>query len=159
MAKSEKTVGVGSPLAWMDAFAEAVRGRDLDAGLVLVAPELVGFGTSVHRADGVGALRSRQWSRVWPRTRGFAFAKGGMRVIASADGMLACVLAEWTSMAARPKGKAARRRGRCTVILAKDASGWKSVHTHFSLKPRPEFPPASTRGPAPRAKPSARGKG
>ena len=140
-----------SPREWMDAFAKAVRARDLDAGLGLVAQGIVGFGTSIHRANDADTLRRRQWSRVWLRTRGFSFAKDGMRVILSGDGKLACVLAEWTSQAARPKGKAARRRGRCTVILAKRAAGWKSLHTHFSLTPQPEFPPMAVRG----SKPSA----
>jgi len=146
VATTSKKAAPSSPRGWMDAFAKAVRGRDLAAGLALVEPDIVGFGTSAHRASGADTLRRRQWSRVWPRTRGFAFDKGSTRMILSADGKLACVLAEWTSLVASNKGKATRRRGRCTVILAKGAAGWKSLHTHFSLRPRPEFPPARGKG-------------
>lgn len=77
-----------------------------------------------------------------------------MRVILSPDGKLACVLAEWTSLAEGREGKAARRRGRCTVILAKGAAGWRSLHTHFSLTRQPELPSTAVR----ETKPSARAR-
>lgn len=45
MARTPTSPAPASPFEWMDAFAKAVRGRDLDAGLGLVDPGIVGFGT------------------------------------------------------------------------------------------------------------------
>jgi ketosteroid isomerase-like protein len=103
----------------------------------------------VPKSEGADALRRRQWAAVWSRTRGFSFRKAGARVILSPDGKLACILAEWTSLSEARKGKAARRLGRCTVLLAKGSTGWRSLHTHFSLTPRPEFPTGRSRGRSP----------
>jgi ketosteroid isomerase-like protein len=119
---------------WLDRFAQAVRDRDFAAAAKLFDRRIIAFGTVCSRANGLRALLSKQWSAVWPNTRRFAFDHRAARVFR--QGGQAVVLAGWSSIGMGRSGSRFRRRGRATLVLRQTASGWKAVHTHFSLNPQ-----------------------
>jgi ketosteroid isomerase-like protein len=118
---------------WLHAFARAVRDRDFERGRELFSKDVIGFGTVCCRADGLDRLASDQWNRIWPNTTGFDFAYDSIRT--ETEGRQAVIMATWSSTGIRADGSAFRREGRATIVLQHQATGWKAVHTHFSLTP------------------------
>jgi ketosteroid isomerase-like protein len=78
-------------------------------------------------------LAARQWQVVWPNTTDFEFEYSSAVGLMGAD--QAAVLASWNSTGLEEKGSGFARRGRATIILRNSVSGWKAVHTHFSMEP------------------------
>jgi ketosteroid isomerase-like protein len=118
---------------WLRAFAAAVRSRDYAAGRALFAPDVRGFGSVAVLADGLEALEAEQWRRVWDATEGFDFHAGSVAIRVSGD--LALATALWSSTGIDPDRKPYPRAGRATLVLARGASGWRAVHSHFSFEP------------------------
>jgi ketosteroid isomerase-like protein len=118
---------------WLAEFAAAVRAADYARGAALFDPEVVGFGTVAERADGRERLEKDQWRRIWGVTRGFRFELDRARVETAGD--LAWVAATWSSTGLDAAGKPYPRCGRATLVLRRGESGWRAIHTHFSLRP------------------------
>ena len=55
------------------------------------------------------------------------------RILVSADGSMATVLAPWTSTGYQPDGTAFDRPGRATMVFSKSEDGWLCTHSHMSL--------------------------
>lgn len=120
---------------WLRKFSKAVRHRDFASGESLFTDGVISFGTVCFRVENLRELRTRQWRRVWPRTKRFEFDHKSARAIVTAD--LAAVMTNWRSTGFDRDKIPLGRRGRATIVLRKSAAGWKAVHTHFSLKPTP----------------------
>jgi ketosteroid isomerase-like protein len=118
---------------WMRAFSEAVRKRDFASGRELFDDRVMSFGTVCVRAETLDDLASRQWSVIWPNTRGFEFEYESSRALVG-EGQ-ATVMAHWSSAGLGAGGALFQRRGRATIVLAHDGLRWKAVHTHFSINP------------------------
>jgi ketosteroid isomerase-like protein len=127
--------------AWLEAFAAAVRSAETPPARTLFAPSLRGFGTRVFDADGRDAVEREQWRHVWPSTRGFAFELDALSIWLSPDARQACLALPWRSTGLAPDGARFERRGRATLVLARDGGGdWLGVHTHFSVDPDARHP-------------------
>ncbi|MGQ0698136.1 MAG: YybH family protein [Panacagrimonas sp.] len=123
--------------AWLDRFAESVRSQNFVEGETLFDDRVFSFGTVIEVVDGLAALRTAQWEKVWPVTRDFRFSDKDTRILLGADRTMAVVNALWTSESARTFEL---RRGRSTLVLQRHEAGaeWKAVHSHFSLSPSME---------------------
>jgi ketosteroid isomerase-like protein len=119
--------------SWLKAFSRAVRGRNFADGKNLFDGSVVSFGTVCFRVEGLDALAAQQWQAVWPNTEGFEFDYPSAR--ASVETRQAVVAADWSSTGLARGGDRFQRRGRSTLVLRRETSGWKAVHTHFSLAP------------------------
>jgi len=120
---------------WLQGFSRAVQERDIASAKNLFHDEVVSFGTVCFRAEGLSELADRQWQAVWPHTVNFDFDYPSIVVLA--DGDHSAVLVNWSSRGLAADGSTFDRRGRATIILQKDTTGWKAIHTHFSLAPAP----------------------
>jgi ketosteroid isomerase-like protein len=118
---------------WLKAFARAVRDRNFAEGKNLFDDGVVSFGTVCFRVEGLDALAAQQWRAVWPNTEDFEFDYSSAR--ASVETRQAVVVAEWNSTGFARGSVRFQRRGRSTLVLRRQTSGWKAVHTHFSLAP------------------------
>jgi ketosteroid isomerase-like protein len=119
--------------SWLEAFSRAVRERDFASGKTLFDNGVVSFGTVCFRAEGVDVLAGKQWESVWPNTSDFKFDYSSAR--AFIESQQAAVVADWSSTGLAIDGSRFQRRGRSTLVLRRDTSGWRAVHTHFSLAP------------------------
>ena len=54
-------------------------------------------------------------------------------MLASPDGMMAIVIAPWTSTGYHPDGSPFARPGRATLVFSGNADGWLCTHSHMSL--------------------------
>jgi ketosteroid isomerase-like protein len=124
---------------WLQAFSKAVRDRDFSSGKQLFHEQVVSFGTLCSRVEGLGELAAQQWQAAWSRTRDFDFEYP--TAFGRIDANHAFVAVNWHSTGLTTDGSAFQRAGRATIVLQKKASGWKAVHTHFSLKPVHENDP------------------
>lgn len=117
--------------SWLATWGGYVAAVDLDAAEALFDPDVVGFGTRAEVAVGLAALRTDQWSQVWPNITGFAFDVDGATTAVSDDGTQGVLWTAWWSDG---------RRGRATIVLRRDetSGSWRGVHTHFSLTPATE---------------------
>jgi ketosteroid isomerase-like protein len=119
--------------SWLKAFSRAVRDRNFADGKNLFDGGVVSFGTVCFRVEGVDALAAQQWRAVWPNTEDFDFDYPSAH--ASVETRQAVVAADWSSTGCARGGVRFQRRGRSTLVLRRETSGWKAVHTHFSLAP------------------------
>ena len=119
--------------SWLKDFSRAVRDRDFASGKRLFEDGVISFGTVCFRVEGLDALAAQQWQAVWPNTENFEFEYASAR--AFVGGKQATVIADWSSTGLARGGSSFQRRGRSTLVLRRGASGWKAVHTHFSLAP------------------------
>ena len=129
---------VPDPIAWLEAFADRVRARDLDGGRRFFAPGATGFGTRAARVDGLDDLVEQQWRPVWTSTRGFRFDVEDALVATAADGSQTTVAATWSSEGVTGDGTTFDRAGRATLVLVPDPGspvGLVAVHSHFSEDP------------------------
>ena len=130
--------------AWLKAFSRAVRERDFASGKKLFDPAVLSFGTVCFRVEGLDQLADGQWQAVWPNTRDFDFEYPSARALP--DASQATVLATWSSTGLDSAGEKFQRRGRATIVLRRAGSGWKAVHTHFSIAPSHEHDPLPRQG-------------
>ena len=119
--------------AWLTQFATAVRDRNYDAGKLLFADDVLGFGTYADRRDGLVPLVEGQWQNIWGVTRGFDFDLDDVRCGICDD--LAWVAVTWRSQKQCPDGHWQDRPGRATFALERRDGQWLAVHSHFSLCP------------------------
>lgn len=119
--------------AWLTEMQSYVRAVDFQGARRIFRPDVVGFGTFSGVLDGLDHLVAGQWSNVWGTIRDFTFRLDEVR--AGRDGALAWAACPWDSRGVRADGTTFDRPGRMTVILVRDAAGWRAAHTHFSLYP------------------------
>jgi ketosteroid isomerase-like protein len=119
--------------SWLKAFSRAVRDRNFVEGKNLFDGNVVSFGTVCFRVEGLDTLAAQQWRAVWPNTENFEFDYPSARALVEAR--QAVIVADWSSTGFAPGGVRFQRRGRSTLVLRRETSGWKAVHTHFSLAP------------------------
>ncbi len=118
---------------WLEAFAYAVRERDVDRGHAMFSPDVIGFGTVTPRAENLDDLVADQWNAVWPNTENFDFDYD--QLTGSIAGDTAWVAAPWSSVGFDTSGRPFDRHGRATIVLQRSADRWLAIHTHFSLRP------------------------
>jgi ketosteroid isomerase-like protein len=118
---------------WLKLFSRAVRERDMISGRKLFHRRVVSFGTVCFRADNLNELIRQQWQIVWPDTQNFDFHYETARALV--DGKTAALIADWESFSSNGHRKSVSRSGRATIVLKKTVTGWKAVHTHFSIDP------------------------
>lgn len=124
-------------ILWLDQWAEMVRSQRFEEAQGLFALDVHGFGTVMTAVTGREKLLHGQWQAVWPRTRAFRFRPETAHVWA--DGQVRAVAVQWSSEGLDPHtGEPYPRSGRATVVLQRQPSGWRAVHTHFSIDPAPE---------------------
>ena len=118
---------------WLETFASYVREVDYASAKPLFHPDVLAFGTHNDVIPGLQAWVDTQWNNVWPKTTDFRFTMGQIRVLASADGTMATVLAPWTSTGYHSDGSKFDRPGRATMVFNKFPEGWLCTHSHMSL--------------------------
>ncbi len=118
---------------WLDVFAGYVREVDYASARPLFHPDVLAFGTHRDVIPGLDAWIATQWDNVWPKTSDFRFDLDATRILASADGMMACLVAPWTSTGYHPDGSRFDRPGRATMIFHKTGGKWLCTHSHMSL--------------------------
>ena len=119
--------------AWLETFASYVREVDYAAARPLFHPDILAFGTHNDVIPGLDAWTATQWANVWPRTSDFRFTLAQTRILVSADGSMASLIAPWTSTGYHPDGTPFDRPGRATMVFAKGPDGWLCTHSHMSL--------------------------
>lgn len=127
-------------VGWLDAFADAVRTRDVPRGRTYFDADCRSFGTRAVAVDDLDALVAEQWTPTWMATSGFAFDHETLSVRASEDGSQMVATVQWSSDGFHG-GSARARTGRSTIVLRPDPSSPEpallAVHTHFSMNPVP----------------------
>lgn len=118
---------------WLERFAGYVREVDYASAKPLFHPDVLAFGTHNDVISGLDAWIATQWDNVWPKTTDFRFRIDHTRVLASADGTMATVLAPWTSTGYAPDGTPFDRPGRATMVFVRTGADWLCVHSHMSL--------------------------
>jgi ketosteroid isomerase-like protein len=118
---------------WLETFAGYVREVDYASAKPLFHPDLLAFGTHNDVISGLHQWVATQWNHVWPNTTDFRFVLEQTSVLASPDGMMAVVIAPWTSTGYHPDGARFPRPGRTTLVFSRNAGGWLCVHSHMSL--------------------------
>ena len=122
---------------WLDTFASYVRDVDYASARPLIHPDLLAFGTHRDVISSLDSWVATQWSNVWPKTSDFRFVLDATRILTSADGTMATVVAPWTSTGYHPDGTKFDRPGRATMIFGKydgeDGADWLCIHSHMSL--------------------------
>jgi ketosteroid isomerase-like protein len=117
---------------WLEIFADYVREVDYAAAKPLFHPDVLAFGTYNDVISGIDQWTATQWD-IWPKTTDFRFVLEQTSVLASPDGMMATVIAPWTSTGYHPDGQPFPRPGRATLVFSGNADGWLCVHSHMSL--------------------------
>ncbi|GAC1482097.1 MAG: nuclear transport factor 2 family protein [Acetobacteraceae bacterium] len=120
-------------IRWLETFAGFVRDVDYAAARPLFDPEVLAFGTHRDVIPGLEAWIARQWDQVWPKTADFRFDLEATKILASADGSMACAVAPWTSTGYHPDGTPFDRPGRATMIFHREGAAWRCTHSHMSL--------------------------
>src|SRR5690349_5399276 len=120
-------------VAWLETFAGHVREVDYASARPLFHPEVLAFGTHNDVIPGLDQWVATQWDNVWPKTSDFRFELGQTAVLASPDGMMATVIAPWTSTGYHPDGTPFARPGRATMLFSRAGDGWLCIHSHMSL--------------------------
>ena len=118
---------------WLETFAGYVREVDYASARPLFHPDVLAFGTHRDIISGLAAWTDTQWDNVWPKTSDFRFDLPAVRVLVSADGGMACVIAPWTSTGYHPDGAPFDRPGRATMIFNRSGDGFLCTHSHMSL--------------------------
>ena len=118
---------------WLETFAGHVRAVDYASAKPLFHPDILAFGTHNDVIPGLESWVATQWDNVWPRTSDFRFTLAQTRMLVSADGSMATVIAPWTSTGYHPDGSTFDRPGRATLVFDKGVDGWLCTHSHMSL--------------------------
>ena len=82
---------------WLETFAGYVREVDYASARPLFHPDVRAFGTHNDVIPGLDQWVATQWDNVWPKTADFRFVPEQISVLASPDGLMAIVIAPWTS--------------------------------------------------------------
>jgi ketosteroid isomerase-like protein len=85
--------------------------------------DVLAFGTHNDVIPGIEPWIATQWDRVWPKTSDFRFTIDQAQVLASPDGMMATVIAPWTSTGYREDGAPFPRPGRATMVFSRNGKG------------------------------------
>jgi len=109
---------------WLETFAGYVREVDYASARPLFHPDVLAFGTYSDVISGIDQWVATQWDNVWPKTTDFRFVLEQTSVLASPDGMMATVIAPWTSTGYHPDGHPFPRPGRATLVFSGNADGW-----------------------------------
>ena len=122
---------------WLNGFAECVRRQDIERGRAYFLPDAYCFGSYASACDGLDALVTRQWKRIWPSINKFRFDTRSLHYRISADGRLACAMVLWRSLGYDADQRSFHRNGRMTVLLVRNRrrAVWRAAHTHYSLMP------------------------
>src|SRR5450631_1309784 len=115
-----------SASGWKPSRAVSVRSTTPRQGRVLA------FGTYNDVISGIDQWVATQWENVWPKTTDFRFVLEQTSVLASRDGMMATVIAPWTSTGYHPDGHPFPRPGRATLVFSGNADGWLCAHSPLS---------------------------
>ena len=118
---------------WLETFAGYVREVDYGSARPLFHPDVLAFGTHNDVIAGIDHWVATQWDNVWPKTTDFRFVLEETSVLASADRMMATVVAPWTSTGYHPDGSPFPRPGRATLVFSRTVDGWLCIHSHMSL--------------------------
>lgn len=127
---------------WMAEWEGYIAARDFGAARRMFHDGILGFGSVTDVATGLDQLEAEQWRLVWPNMRDFRFEQDHMKIVVSADRLLATVAVTWGSTGCFPGRAPFPRLGRATLVLGRDDLGqpWRAVHTHFSLNPSSSRP-------------------
>jgi ketosteroid isomerase-like protein len=130
---------------WVAAWGAEVAAADIRSGRQRFAEGLLAFGTHADVVAGRDGVEAGQWAQIWPAIEDFAFEIDELRIIASADGLMAVAIVPWSSTGINADGTRFDRPGRATIVLERTAPGapWLGTHTHFSLA---RGVPSSTHG-------------
>jgi ketosteroid isomerase-like protein len=118
---------------WLERFSANVRDVDYASARPLFHPNIIAFGTHQDILLDRESWIATQWDNVWPKTDDFRFNTATTRILISADGGFATVIAPWSSTGFAPDGKPFDRPGRATFVFHKSGSEWLCVHSHLSL--------------------------
>jgi ketosteroid isomerase-like protein len=105
----------------------------------LFANDVVSFGTRKFRLEDRDGLEREQWRAIWEKTSGFHFDLNALEVFGAGAIWVAAV--SWSSRGRDTSGADVERRGRATLVLAREGAAGDSssalvcVHSHFSLAP------------------------
>lgn len=117
---------------WLDQFVSAVRANDLDAGMSLFEPDVVGYGVIANRMTGLDDLRARQWSPTWRRVSEWRVLHLDVQVESDPYAVVAFTWERVNNDDDRTV------RGRATLALRRGQDGgWRCLHSHFSAGPGP----------------------
>jgi ketosteroid isomerase-like protein len=123
-------VSADTPQDWLSEFVEAVRTGDTDAGRVLFADDVVGYGTLTPRMLGLDDLVEWQWRPTWERVETWQLTD--VDVVEQTDA-LAVLAVCWKRV---NNDDHAVVHGRATLVLRRGAgSAWRCIHSHFSADP------------------------
>ena len=113
---------------WMAAFESAIKTENYPVGRSLFSLNVIGFGTTAIRADGLDSLMDNQWKTRWPTNQNFHFLPDTAKMLWSNDWLTTILTVEWECDA---------RRGRATMILQAYPEQDKLLctHSHFSENP------------------------
>ncbi len=118
---------------WFEQLGACCAAEEYAAARVLIADDVVSFGTSANIVESRERLEENQWSSIWPYITDFAFDRDSIRAFGSGDHGWG--VSVWTSTGYTEAGDEFHRPGRATVVLARKEPYWQAVHTHFSLFP------------------------
>jgi len=118
---------------WLETFAGYVREVDYGSARPLFHPDVLAFGSHNDVISGIDQWVATQWDNVWPKTADFRFVLEQISVLASADHMIATVVAPWTSTGYHPDGKPFPRPGPRHPGFSRTTDGWLCIHSHMSL--------------------------
>jgi ketosteroid isomerase-like protein len=113
--------------------SRATSARSTTPARPLFHPDVLAFGTHNDVISGIDQWVATQWDNVWPKTADFRFVLEQISVLASADHMIATVVAPWTSTGYHPDGKPFPRPGPRHPGFSRTTDGWLCIHSHMSL--------------------------
>ena len=119
--------------AWFEQLGTCCAAEEYAKARVLIADDVVSFGTSANIVEGRDRLEENQWSSIWPYITDFGFDLDSIRAFGTED--QGWGVSVWTSTGYTESGEPFHRPGRATVVIERRDPGWQAVHTHFSLFP------------------------
>jgi ketosteroid isomerase-like protein len=133
---SARGAGPAAALEWLRAWQGNINSGDLAAGRTLFADDVVAFGSLAGMMVGKDDLIARQWSRMWPRLRDFAFDFDRLTLLGEPGDTTLTIVAPWQSLGTKGGGTGwYERRGRATLVLKHTPGGYRCIHSHFSMEP------------------------
>ena len=127
---SDPTEAVRQWFTLLSAYCASV---DYDSAEIIVAEDVVSFGTAMDIVTGRTALREGQWESIWGNITDFKMDLDNVHARGSGDNAWGIVT--WASTGYDSDHKPFHRPGRATVTLERRDGVWLAVHTHFSLFP------------------------
>ncbi len=122
---------------WLKTFEDCVRKVDYERAKPMFYPDAYCFGSVAELVQSLDSLVKKQWSKIWPNSKEFAFDIDQLCCHVDDQEKMACLILPWTSKGFHKDGSSFRRPGRVTVVLLKDveSGAWRAIHTHYSLTP------------------------